>query len=94
MIAYYQRSNDASSVCEKTGTFTPLLTHPTTQACVQQSTTVTFNGKAPSRTLREMPTLSPGGAGTGSTPYRCATVLSRKFIEPLSVSDVAPLATA
>lgn len=40
----YQRSNDASEVCEKTGTFTSLLTHPTTQACVSQNATVTFNG--------------------------------------------------
>jgi len=39
----YQRSNDATEVCEKTGTFTALATYPTLQACVAQSQTVTFN---------------------------------------------------
>ncbi len=39
----YQRSNDANEVCEKTGTFTTLATPLTTQACVTQSHTVTFN---------------------------------------------------
>ena len=42
----YQRSNDTTEVCEKTGTFTNLLTHPTLQACVSQSSTVTFNGQS------------------------------------------------
>lgn len=42
----YQQSNDASEVCEKTGTFVTSTTHPTTQACSAKSVVIPFGASS------------------------------------------------